>query len=101
VRTDAQVQGDAQVIKATYTSSNYLQPNSFKVKAGKSVKLVIDVQDDGRGCGYAIMVPGLYNNAEPLTAGKTITMEFTPNTPGTYDITCSMQMIRYGSIVVE
>lgn len=101
VKTDAQVQGDVQVINATYTASNYLQPNSFKVSAGKKVKLVIDVKDDGSGCGYAMMIPGLYDNAEALTAGKTITMEFTPTTAGNYDITCSMQMIRYGSITVE
>ena len=65
------------------------------------MKFTIDVKDDGRGCGYAIMIPGLYNNVQPLTAGRSITMEFTPSTPGSYDITCSMSMIRYGTIVVE
>lgn len=99
--TVAQVENGAQVIKGTYTASNYLQPNAFKVKVGQSVKFVIDVKDDGRGCGYAIMIPGLYNNAVPLSAGQPITMEFTPTTPGSYDITCSMNMIRYGTIVVE
>lgn len=99
--TVAQVENGAQVIKSTYTASNYLQPNAFKVKGGQSVKFVIDVKDDGRGCGYAIMIPGLYNNAIPLSAGQPITMEFTPTTPGSYDITCGMNMIRYGTIVVE
>jgi len=47
------------------------------------------------------MIPGLYNNAVPLTAGTPINMEFTPTTPGSYDITCSMGMINYGAIVVE
>ncbi|MDO8592747.1 MAG: sulfite exporter TauE/SafE family protein [bacterium] len=99
--TVAQIQGDAQIINATYTASNYLQPNSFRVKAGASVKFNIDVQDDGQGCGYAIMVPDLYDNAIPLKAGTPITMEFTPSAPGSYDITCGMQMITYGTIVVE
>lgn len=99
--TVAEVKDDVQVIKSTYTASDYLQPNAFKVKAGQSVKFVIDVKDDGRGCGYAIMIPGLYNDAIPLTAGETITMEFTPTTTGEYEITCSMGMIRYGTIVVE
>ena len=72
-------------------------PNNSK---NKNV-FVIDVKDSGQGCGYAIKIPGLYNNAEPLTAGKTITMEFTPTTPGSYDITCGMNMIRFGSIIVE
>ncbi|MDP2708867.1 MAG: sulfite exporter TauE/SafE family protein [bacterium] len=99
--TVAQVQGDAQIINATYTASNYLQPNSFRVKAGANVKFNIDVKDDGRGCGYAIMIPGLYDNAIPLEAGTPITMEFTPATKGSYDITCGMQMINFGTITVE
>jgi len=99
--TVAKVVGGAQVINASYTAGNYLQPNSFKVKAGTSVKLNIDVKDDGRGCGYAIMIPGLYNKAVPLQAGQPITMEFTPLSPGSFNITCGMQMITYGTIIVE
>jgi len=99
--TIAQVENSTQLIRSTYTASDYLQPNAFKVKAGQSVKFVIDVKDSGRGCGYAIMIPGLYNQAIPLSAGQTITMEFTPTTRGNYDITCSMNMIRYGTILVE
>lgn len=99
--TVAQVQGDAQIINATYTAGNYLQPNSFKVKVGDSVRFNIDVKDDGRGCGYAIMIPGLYNNAIPLQAGQSITMEFTPTAKGSYDITCGMNMITYGTIAVK
>jgi len=99
--TIALVQDGAQTINAAYTASNYLQPNSFKVKAGTNVKFTIDVKDDGRSCGYAIMIPGLYNNAVPLQAGVPITMEFMPTTPGSYDITCGMGMINYGTIAVE
>ncbi len=99
--TVAQVEGGTQTISSTYTASSYLQPNAFKVKVGTAVKFTIDVKDNGRGCGYAIMIPGLYNNAISLVAGKTITMEFTPNTKGSYDITCGMGMIRYGTIIVE
>jgi plastocyanin domain-containing protein len=99
--TVAQVQGDTQIIQSTYTANGYLQPNAFKVKVGQRVKFTIDVKDDGRGCGNAIMIPDLYNRAESLSAGQTITMDFTPTTPGNYDITCGMGMIRYGRIVVE
>ncbi|MDO8668483.1 MAG: sulfite exporter TauE/SafE family protein [bacterium] len=99
--TIAEVQGDTQIINATYTASNFLQPNSYKVKAGTKVKFNIDVKDDGRGCGYAIMIPGLYNNAVPLKAGQPITMEFTPTARGDYEITCGMQMITFGTIIVE
>ncbi|MFA6973311.1 MAG: sulfite exporter TauE/SafE family protein [Parcubacteria group bacterium] len=99
--TSAKVEGNVQVINAIYTAGNYLQPNSFKVKSGTKVKLTIDVKDSGRGCGYAIMISGLYNNAVPLQAGQPIVMEFTPTTRGSFNITCGMGMINYGTIIVE
>ncbi len=99
--TQAKVEDGVQTINSTYTSSKYLSPNSFRVKAGKTVKFTIDVKDDGRGCGYAITVPGLYDNIVPLVGGKKIVMQFKPTAPGKYDITCGMGMIRFGTIVVE
>lgn len=90
-----------QLLKTTYTADNFLSPNTFKVKAGTPVRLEIEAKDSGSGCGYAIMVPGLYDDAIPLVAGQTVVMEFTPDTAGEFDITCSMNMIHYGSIVVE
>lgn len=99
--TVAKVENGTQTINSIYTASNYLQPNSFKVKVGQKVKFVIDVKDSGRGCGYAIAIPELYDEAFPLVAGETITMEFTPTKAGSYDITCGMAMITYGTIIVE
>lgn len=99
--TVAKTDSGVQVINSTYTASKYLSPNSFRVEAGKKVQLNIDVKDNGSGCGYAIMIPNLYDNAIPLVAGQPITMEFTPTDKGTYDITCSMNMIRFGTIIVE
>lgn len=99
--TVAKIDSGVQIISSTYTASKYLSPNSFKVTAGKKVQLNIDVKDGGSGCGYAIMIPNLYDNALPLRAGQPITMEFTPTAKGTYDITCGMDMIRFGTIIVE
>jgi sulfite exporter TauE/SafE/copper chaperone CopZ len=90
-----------QVIKTTYTEADFLVPSTFKVKVGTKVKLEIDVRDDGSGCGYALTIPGLSEQIVPLKAGVPIKIEFTPSTPGTYGITCSMNMIQYGSIIVE
>lgn len=90
-----------QVIKTTYTAANYLDPAVFKVKAGVKVRFEIDVRDDGRGCGYAITIPGLFDDIKPLRAGVPIVMEFTPTAAGSYEITCGMGMIRYGLISVE
>lgn len=101
VNTVAEVSNNTQIIKATYTANNYLTPNSFEVKAGTKVKLTIDVKDDGKGCGNAIKIPGLYENAQPLSAGNIISMEFTPKNSGNYNITCGMGMVRFGSIQVN
>jgi sulfite exporter TauE/SafE/plastocyanin domain-containing protein/copper chaperone CopZ len=90
-----------QVIKTVYTADSFLSPSTFKVKAGTNVKLEIDVRDDGTGCGYALTIPDLYDKVVPLQAGVPINIEFTPTTPGTYDITCSMHMIQFGTIIVE
>ncbi|MFA4941669.1 MAG: sulfite exporter TauE/SafE family protein [Patescibacteria group bacterium] len=101
VDTVAKIENNIQLIESTYTASKYLQPNSFKVKAGTKVKFSIDVKDSGSGCGYEIMIPDLYNKATPLKAGQPIIMEFTPTTKGVYNITCGMEMINYGTITVE
>ena len=100
-KTAPTFQDNIQAINSTYTASNYLSPNAFTVKAGTPVKLTINVKDDGTGCGNAIKIPGLYNNAKPLSAGNVISMEFTPTAPGNYNITCGMGMIHFGSITVE
>ncbi|MFA6514317.1 MAG: cupredoxin domain-containing protein [Patescibacteria group bacterium] len=101
VNKDTTDQQDVQIIKATYTNDKYIDPSVFKVKAGVKVRFEIDVKDEGSGCGYAITIPGLYDEVVPLEAGALINMEFTPTTPGSYDITCGMEMINYGSIIVE
>jgi sulfite exporter TauE/SafE/plastocyanin domain-containing protein/copper chaperone CopZ len=91
---------DEQVIKTTYTLDGDIQPNTFKVKAGKPVKFLVDAKESGQGCMSTIMVPGLYEDPERLLSGRTIEMKFTPEKPGTYDITCAMGVPR-GTITVE
>jgi len=98
---DSDNQEDIQIIKTAYTEAKFLNPSVFKVKAGTKVRLEIDVRDSGSGCGYAITIPGLYDRVIPLKAGVPIIMEFTPTTPDSYEITCSMHMINYGSVIVE
>ncbi len=99
--TVAQAQGNEQVINATYTGSNNLSPNAFEVKAGTRVKLTIDVKDSYSGCGGGIKISGLYENVTPLNAGDVVNMEFTPTSPGNYNITCGMGMVHFGSIQVD
>ena len=48
-----------------------------------------------------IMVPGLYDDPQYLSAGETLIMEFTPTKTGTYQITCAMGVPRGTIIVTE
>ncbi|MEK7067922.1 MAG: cupredoxin domain-containing protein, partial [Patescibacteria group bacterium] len=89
-----------QVIKTTYEQGIDIKPNSFIVKAGLPVRLEIYAKDNASGCMGSIMVPGLYNTPEFLTAGQTIVMSFTPTKAGVYPITCAMGIPR-GEIKVE
>jgi len=95
-----QASASAQVIKASYTLNGDIQPNTFTVQAGKTVRFEVDVKEDGQGCMSTIMVPGLYNTPELLNKGQKIIMEFTPVKAGEYKITCAMGVPR-GIIKVQ
>lgn len=96
----AQNQGDVQLIKTTYANFVDIQPSKFSVKAGQPVRMEVLANDDGVGCMSTIMIPGLINDPKLLEKGKTLTFNFTPTKPGTYDITCAMGVPR-GTIQVN
>ena len=91
---------NAQVIKTVYTLDKDIQPSAFTVKAGLPVKFYVEAKDNGSGCMSSIMVPGLYDNPQPLEQGKMIEMDFTPLEKGSYNITCAMGVPR-GTITVQ
>jgi len=100
IDTPATQVSDVQIIKATYTVSQDVQPNSFTVKAGKPVRFEVLAKEDGVGCMGSIEIQSLYPNAQRFVAGETVVMEFTPETPGTYLITCAMN-IPHGTLKVQ
>lgn len=100
VELEKSVKGNVQVLTSAYTASSDIVPNNFTVKKGQPVRLEIDVRENGEGCMSTVMIPGLFNEPYLLTAGKKITMEFTPETSGTYQITCAMGVPR-GEIIVQ
>lgn len=97
--TTTQAQADAQIITATYSIDNDVQPNTFTLKAGQPTRFEIEAQDDGAGCMGSIMIPGLTNAPEVFEKGKKTVLAFTPNA-GKYPITCAMGVPR-GEIVVQ
>jgi sulfite exporter TauE/SafE/copper chaperone CopZ len=91
--------GDTQKLAAVYTSKDDMVPNSFTVQSGKPVQLSVDVKDDGFGCMGSMALPGLSKQVEMLVKNEPMVFEFTPDKPGTYQITCAMGVPR-GSITV-
>ncbi|MBI5220276.1 MAG: sulfite exporter TauE/SafE family protein [Candidatus Liptonbacteria bacterium] len=89
-----------QVLRAAYSYSQDILPNSFTVKANTPVRLEIDARDQGSGCMSTVMIPGLYDQPQFLEKGKLAVLEFTPIRAGDYPITCAMG-VRRGSIRVE
>ncbi len=77
-----------------YTKAHDIDPKSFTVKKGEKVRLEITPTDTATGCMSEIMVPGLWDRPQPLVKGKKVVMEFTPQKPGAYKITCAMGVVR-------
>lgn len=93
-----EAQSDIQIIKATYSLDNDIQPNQFKVKANQPVSFEINALDDGMGCMGSVVVIG---QTEPkgFQKGKTTKLTFTPKN-GKYTIACAMGVPR-GEILAE
>lgn len=89
-----------QVIKAVYSNNKGLTPNSFNVVVGQSVRLEIEVRDNVYGCMSTILIPRLWDTPELMRKGKTIVMEFTPSSSGTFPLTCAMG-VPWGEIIVN
>lgn len=96
----AEENNSVQVIKATYSVADDVKPTKFTVKVGIPVRFDIEAKEDGAGCMGSIMIPGLDNNPQGFEKGKTTSLTFTPQKPGSYTITCAMGVPR-GTIIVE
>ena len=81
-------------LSADYTTAHDISPNTFTVKTGEKVRLEINPTDTASGCMSDIMIPGLWEKPQPLIKGKKVVMEFTPQKPGAYKITCAMGVPR-------
>ena len=92
--------GQAQLLKASYTSLGDIQPNNFTVKANQPVRFEIDAKDDGQGCMGSITIPSLTRKVEVFAKGEKTVFEFTPTSKGTFPITCAMGVPR-GQIIVN
>lgn len=73
-------------------------PGSIRVRAGQPVRLVFDRQEDA-SCSEEVVFPD-FGVRKFLTPFTRTPIEITPATPGTYEFTCGMNMLR-GRIIAE
>jgi plastocyanin domain-containing protein len=80
------------VVKGGYT------PDVLVVKAGQPVRLNFNRQETA-SCSEMVLFPD-FNKSAQLPPGETVSIEFTPETPGEYDFQCQMGML-HGKLIVE
>jgi plastocyanin domain-containing protein len=73
-------------------------PAVVKVKAGQPVRLVFDRRDSG-SCSEEVVFPDFGVRKFLPTGAKTV-VDITPPSPGRYEFTCGMSMLR-GALVAE
>ena len=84
---------EAQIIvKGGYT------PDVLVVKAGQPVRLDF-LRQETASCSEMVLLPD-FNKSAKLPEGETVSIAFTPETPGEYEFQCQMGMLR-GKLIVE
>ena len=91
---------NVEVVKTSYTRFMGLNPYTLTVKKGERVRIEIEVKENEYGCMSTILLPGLFERAQTLKAGKTLIMEFTPTKVGNYIFTCAMGVPHKGEVNV-
>jgi plastocyanin domain-containing protein len=73
-------------------------PAVVEVRAGRPVRLVFH-REEVAGCSDLVLLPE-WGITQRLPAYQDTAVEFTPTTPGEYEFTCGMHMLR-GKVVVR
>ena len=73
-------------------------PAVIEVRAGRPVRLVFR-REEVEGCSDTVLMPE-WGIVHRLPAFEDTAVEFTPQTPGTFEFTCGMHMLR-GTVVVR
>ena len=90
--------GSGGVQEVTITVAGGYEPAAVQVRAGQPVRLLFDRQETS-GCSEEVVLPA-FGIRRFLAPFKKTPVEFTPATPGTYEFTCGMSMLR-GKVVAE
>ena len=98
VSGDTSTAGTGGAARATITVDGGYSPAIVRVKAGQPVRLVFE-RKDSSSCSDEVVFPD-FGIRKFLPTGERTIVELTPPTPGTYDFTCGMSMLR-GKLIAE
>ena len=86
------------VQESTIVVQGGYSPAEIRVRRGAPVRLIFDRRETS-SCSEELVFPA-FNIRKFLTAHERTSVEFTPETPGSFEFTCGMSMLR-GKLVVE
>lgn len=95
--SSASLNNDVQEIKMTV--QGYYEPDSFVVKRGVKVRLIVNRPESNNFCTKQLIFPAFGISRDLPDNGSTV-IEFTPNKTGTFPFSCGMGMIP-GKIIVK
>ncbi len=73
-------------------------PAHIRLRVGAPARLIFDRQEEN-SCSEEVVIPD-FGVRRFLPAHERTTVEFTPSTPGSYEFTCGMGMLR-GRLTIE
>lgn len=89
---------DVRVVEISVGPAGY-EPSAIEIQAGVTTRLVF-TRTAGAGCAEQVQIPDLGVEKTELPLGEAVTIEVTPEQPGTYRFACGMNMVR-GTILVK
>jgi plastocyanin domain-containing protein len=89
---------EGNIQEVTVTVDGGYDPSQIVVQAGQIVRLKFERKDPS-SCLEQVLIPDFHIAAD-LPLNQVISVEFTPEKPGTYLFTCGMNMFR-GAIAVQ
>lgn len=90
--------GNSGVQEITVTVKGGYNPATVQLQRGTPVRMVFDRQETS-SCSEEIVLPD-FGIKRFLPAFQKTTVEFTPNTAGTFDFMCGMSML-HGKLIVK
>lgn len=84
--------------EATIVVDGGYSPNTIRVPAGTTTRLVFERRDDS-GCSEEVVFAD-FGIRKYLPTGQRTAIDIAPRTPGKYGFTCGMGMLR-GTVIAE